>query len=374
MKHTVTFFVALLLAPLATMHAADWRPVPGHIMTKWADKVNPNNPLPEYPRPQLVRDNWVTRMVKDLDPTRLVTGGSGWFRAPCGDAVDVHHYQAPARTSPEDDRIGVCGEFGGLGYVIPGHLWFPAQRESSVYSTCADQQDYEKQFLALWREAFAGDRQNGTSAAVYTELTDIEGEVNGLMTYDRKVVKANVDLFRKALAKREFPPEPTVKTLLPTSERKPQEWSYTLEKPGADWFKPGAERSGWQRGTGVFGFTDNKWGMAMSTAWHSPDIWLVRTFVLPPELVKRPLLRAAYARRATVYLNGVKALELKGGYLMRYVEIPLPTAAAACLRAGENTIAIHAEKPVAEKPDNQFIDVGLGDETITWQSAELPRR
>lgn len=61
-------------------------------------------------------------------------------------------------------------------------------------------------------------------------------------------------------------------------------------------------------------------------------------------------------------------------YLMRYVEIPLSAAAAACLQAGKNTIAIHAEKPVAEKPDNQFIDVGLGDETITWQSAELPRR
>jgi hypothetical protein len=315
----------------------------------------------QYDTPRL------TRIVKDLDPTRIVCGASGWFDAGCGDVIDRHHYQSPAGVKPEGDRIGVCGEFGGLGYVIPGHVWVPEQKESSVYITCVDQKDYEKQYLALWKEAFEADIKNGTSAAVYTEITDIEKEVNGLMTYDRKVIKGNVDLFAKAIGKREFPPESTIKMLVPTSAKTPQEWSYTFEKPADDWFKPGADLSSWKKGTGMFGFKQGKWGMALSTEWHSPDIWMVRTFEMPADKLKRPVLRATYARNATVYINGVKALDLKRGYMMNFVDIPLSPEAAALLKPGVNTIAIHAEKKPGEKPDNQFIDVGLGDETITWQ-------
>ncbi|MEI6644791.1 MAG: sugar-binding domain-containing protein [bacterium] len=314
----------------------------------------------QYDTPRL------TKMVKDMDPTRLVTGGSGWFDAGCGDAIDRHHYQSPAGVKPEGDRLGICGEFGGLGYVIPGHIWVPEQTESSVYITCVDQKDYEKQYLALWKEAFDADLKNGTSAAVYTEITDIEKEVNGLMTYDRKVNKANPELFAKAIGKREFPPESIIKTLVPTSEKAPQEWSYTVEKPSDDWFKPGADISSWKKGTGIIGFKEGKWGMAMSTEWHTSDIWMLRTFEMPAEKVKRPVLRATYARNATIYFNGVKALDLKRGYMMSFVTIPLSTEAAALLKPGINTLAIHAEKKPGEKPDNQFIDVGLGDETITW--------
>jgi len=308
----------------------------------------------------------VTKIAKDLDPTRLIDSASGWVETGSGDVIDKHHYQSPARVKPEGDRIGVCGEFGGLGYVIPGHLWVPDQKESSVYITCVDQKDYEKQFLALWKEAFEANQVNGTSAAVYTEITDIEKEVNGLMTYDRKVIKANPDLFAKAIGKREFPPAPTINLLLPTSEKAPQEWSYTFQKPADDWFKPGANLSSWKKGGGVFGFKEGKWGMAMNTEWHTPEIWMVRKLTLPAEKLKRPVLRALYARNATVYINGVKALELKRGYMMNYVDIPLSTEATALLKAGENIIAIHAEKTPGEKPDNQFIDVGLGEETISW--------
>ena len=308
----------------------------------------------------------VTQIVKDMDPTRLVTGGSGWFRSPCGDVIDIHKYQSPAGTQPEGDRIGVCGEFGGLGYVIPGHLWDPDQKESSVYITCVDQKDYEKQYLALWKEAFDADENNGTSAAIYTEITDIEKEVNGLMTYDRKVIKANVDLLGKAIGKREFPPASTVKMVIPTSEKDPQEWSYTFEKPAEDWFKPDADLSGWQKGMGILGFTRNQAGLPMRTEWHTSDIWAVRKFEMPAEKLARPVLRTAYARNAKVYINGTKAIELKRGFMMLYTDIPLPPEAANLLKPGENTIAIHAQKKLEEQPDNQFIDIGIGDETIPW--------
>jgi hypothetical protein len=315
----------------------------------------------QYDTPRL------TKMVKELDPTRLVTGASGWFTAEGGDAIDKHHYQSPASVRPDGDRIGVCGEFGGLGYVIPGHLWVPEQTESSVYITCMDQKDYEKQYLALWKEAFDSDVKNGTSAAVYTEITDIEKEVNGLMTYDRKVIKANPDLFAKAIGKREFPARPTINLLIPTSEKEPQEWSYTFDKPADDWFKPDADLSTWKKGPATFGFKEGQGGgIKMNTEWHSPDIWIVRKVVLPSDKLKRPVFRAAYAKNATVYINGVKALDLKRGYMMQYSVIPLSPEAAALLKPGENTIAIHVEKKPGEKPDNQFIDVGLGDESIPW--------
>ena len=106
--------------------------------------------------------------------------------------------------------------------------------------------------------------------------------------------------------------------------------------------------------------------MPTNTEWHTPEIWIVRKSALPAGKLKRPVLHAVYARNATVYINGVKALDLKRGYMMNYVDIPLSPAAAALLKPGENTFAIHAEKKPADQPDNQFIDVGLGDETIPW--------
>jgi len=315
----------------------------------------------QYDTPRL------TKMVKDMDPTRLATGGSGWFDAGCGDAIDRHHYQSPAGVKPEGDRLGICGEFGGLGYVIPGHLWDPEQKESSVYITCVDQKDYEKQYLALWKEAFDADLKNGTAAAVYTEITDIEKEVNGLMTYDRKVNKANPELFAKAIGKREFPPAPTVTEIVPTSEKKLQEWSYTMVKPADDWFKPGADLSGWKKGPAPFGFKEGTGGaVKMNTEWHAADIWIVRKFELPAEKLKRPVFRTTWAESAEVYINGVKATDLKRGYALQYCLMPLTTDAAALLKPGENTIAIHARKTPGKKPDNQFIDVGILDETITW--------
>lgn len=315
----------------------------------------------QYDTPRL------TKMVKELDPTRLVTGASGWFDAGCGDVIDRHRYQSPAAVRPEGDRIGVCGEFGGLGYVIPGHLWVPEQTESSVYITCADQKDYEKQYLALWKEAFDNDIQSGTSAGVYTEITDIEKEVNGLMTYDRKVTKASPELFAKAIGKREFPPLPTIAMIVPTSEKQPQEWSYTFDKPAADWFKTDADLSAWKKGPGAFGFKEGQGGgVKMNTEWHSADIWIARDFELPTGKLKRPVLRAAYAEKAEVYINGEKAVDLKRGYMIQYAIIPLTEESATLLKPGKNRIAIHATKTPGKRPDNQFIDVGLGDETIPW--------
>ena len=76
---------------------------------------------------------------------------------------------------------------------------------------------------------------DGLSAAVYTQLTDVETESNGLLTYDRKVIKVDLEKTAAAVAKGEFPPEPVYTTVVPTSETEPAKWSYTTEKPADDW-------------------------------------------------------------------------------------------------------------------------------------------
>ena len=127
--------------------------------------------------------------TKALDPTRLVDAASGGNLRFCGDIIDVHHYPCPAMNAFERKFINVLGEYGGIGYPVEGHLW---QKDSNW--GYGDVKTSGEQVLDLY-EDFAEMLKtfvvNGCSAAVYTQTTDVEIEVNGLMTYDRKVIKVD---------------------------------------------------------------------------------------------------------------------------------------------------------------------------------------
>jgi hypothetical protein len=325
----------------------------------------------QYDTPRL------TEIVREADPTRLINSGSGWFLPEdCGDVVDRHKYKGTVPVSPEQKRIGTLGEFGGFGRVAPDNQWVAGLTESSVYGTCVDQRDYENQYLNAWRKVVEHDEDAGTSAAIYTQLTDVETEVNGLLSYDRKVIKADVDLLARAVAKRAFPERPTVQMLVPTSQQAPQEWCYTETEPSEGWNRPGADLSGWKRGPGVFGHKYHRNGsIKIGTEWKSLNLWVVRTIELPEEPFKRPVLRIAYDDNATVYVNGIEALALKRGNNGSYKDIPLPTHAAKSLKPGVNTLAIHVDnekslnvrqKDEKKRAGSQFIDAGIGEESITW--------
>ena len=133
--------------------------------------------------------NDILRMVKQLDPSRLVDAPSGWEDRGYGDMRDMHKYPGPDMYPPIEGRASVLGEFGGLGWPVEGHLWW--NKRNWGYKTYTNQaslnaayQDAVDKLEPLIRD--------GLSAAVYTQTTDVEGEVNGLMTYDRKVVKFDV--------------------------------------------------------------------------------------------------------------------------------------------------------------------------------------
>ena len=168
--------------------------------------------------------------VRRYDSTRLVNGPSGCWdwegghllpkgwgwdgrvltrHRPAGvceaaDTVDMHLYRGPTMFDVNDRRISFLGEFGGLGHPVTGHLWKedPGGKGNWGYGGIADtktRDGLEKSYLDLMEKL--GDlAEKGLGGSVYTQTTDVEIEINGILTYDRKVLKYNPSVLRKAHA------------------------------------------------------------------------------------------------------------------------------------------------------------------------------
>ncbi|MET8009291.1 PA14 domain-containing protein [Streptomyces sp. NPDC005271] len=135
----------------------------------------------------------VPALAKSWDPTRLINGASGWNDTGNGDIADIHAYPGPGEPRPDANRAGVTGEYGGLGLAVPGHAW-PVQH---TY-VGVDKEDYTDEYLNLLDKVRRQVACHGSSGAVYTQITDVEGELNGLLTYDRRETKPDVDRLRRA--------------------------------------------------------------------------------------------------------------------------------------------------------------------------------
>ncbi len=135
------------------------------------------------------------KWVKDLDPSRLVNNASGWHDRKCGDVVDMHNYPGPGSPKPEPSRAAVLGEFGGLGMPIPGHVW---TEKNWSYKGSSSQAALTRSYVELLRKAWKLKDDPGLCAVVYTQWTDVEAECNGLLTYDRKVVKMDAKQLKDA--------------------------------------------------------------------------------------------------------------------------------------------------------------------------------
>jgi hypothetical protein len=128
----------------------------------------------------------ITAWTKSYDPTRLVNNASGWTDKGAGDISDIHSYPGPDMPPVEEKRAAVLGEFGGLGLPLTGHLW---QAEGNWgYRNFDDTGVYGSRYADLVKNLYRL-VDKGLAAAVYTQTSDCEVEVNGLMTYDRAVVK-----------------------------------------------------------------------------------------------------------------------------------------------------------------------------------------
>lgn len=135
----------------------------------------------------------IVEWVKAHDPTRLVNNASGWADKGVGDVRDVHAYPALANMPPlEPHRAVVLGEFGGLGLPVEGHVW--QDKGNWGYRSYEDDQAYARDYIDLVTRLYAL-VDKGLAAAVYTQTTDCEVETNGLMTYDRAVIKLDPQVF-----------------------------------------------------------------------------------------------------------------------------------------------------------------------------------
>ncbi|AWW32274.1 beta-galactosidase [Echinicola strongylocentroti] len=139
----------------------------------------------------------IVEWTMKYDESRLVNGASGGNFFPVGQIMDLHNYPEPAMPNPKffgKDMVITLGEFGGLGLPVEGHTW--QEKDNWGYQSFKSVEDLENRYAEMM-ESLAKLIPRGLSAAVYTQTTDVEVETNGLMTYDRKVIKLTPAFLKK---------------------------------------------------------------------------------------------------------------------------------------------------------------------------------
>lgn len=124
-----------------------------------------------------------TELIHSLDDTRLVNEACGWFDQKGGDMYSIHNYLRKLKVKPQKDRVVALTEFGGYAFPIPGHM---ACEKEFGYKHYKTKEELTANYKRLWEEEVYPNLERGLSSAIYTQTSDIEEEINGLMTYDRE--------------------------------------------------------------------------------------------------------------------------------------------------------------------------------------------
>jgi hypothetical protein len=304
--------------------------------------------------------------VKTLDPSRLVNEASGGSDFGSGDILDWHSYPNPSCPASAT-RAVVCGEFGGVGLPITNHTWAPGWG----YVAATNSADLEAKFLDFAYQLSTFVQDQGLSAAVYTEITDVEIELNGFLTYDRKVRKVNPDETRMAIAIASTPVKVT--TVVPTSQLTGQAWKYRFNQPSSGWAGTSYNdnTANWTTGNGGFGAGNppNTAGLVRTT-WNTPDIWLRRTFNpghLTAQQISNLFFSVYHDEDVEIYINGVLAAT-GAGYRTSYGLMALTEAGrGAIIPNANNVLAVHCR----QTGGGQYIDVGL---VVRESSVSIPAR
>jgi len=148
----------------------------------------------------------VYRRLRQLDDSRFIDSTSGWFRGGETDVESLHIYFGPWGKLKPGKRPLVLSEFGGYAYPVEGHIFNPDKAYG--YRNCRSPEDLQTSLEALYHSRFLPAVPKGLCAAIYTQVSDVEDEINGLLTYDRKCCKAEeatmtaiAQLLREALSK-----------------------------------------------------------------------------------------------------------------------------------------------------------------------------
>ncbi|MFO0869334.1 MAG: glycoside hydrolase family 2 TIM barrel-domain containing protein [Pirellulales bacterium] len=293
----------------------------------------------------------IAAWTRQYDPQRLVNSVSGWTDRGVGDVHDIHVYPGPGVPPREPSRAPVLGEFGGLGLPIRGHTWQNEKNWGYRSFTSAEELTDAYQNLVYRLRPLV--HQQGLAAAVYTQTTDVEIEVNGLLTYDRAIIKMDPSATARTNRSVHSPP-PQLTTVLADARQQPATWRYVTDRPPAGWEQATFDDRDWKSGPAGFGERSTP-GSKVRTEWKTPDIWLRRTFQLPAGISPAQLrLMIHHDEDASIYINGQLVARVTG-YTVDYVTYPLRATAAGAFRQGENTLAIHCH----QTGGGQYIDVGL---------------
>ncbi len=298
-------------------------------------------------------------LAKNLDPSRLVSRNSGTDFGDdlsISDIRDAHSYPPPAAPPYNAAQASVCGEYGGIGYIYKGHLYKGDDYKYGTY-TIADTPAALQDEYGLFTDKLRQLRdEKGLNAAVYTEITDVETEINGLLTYDR-VMKVDPAQIRLANAFKY--PVPIYTPVVPTSAKESQTYQYTFDNPAPGWSDADfADAKNWKTGLGGFGTALTPGIGQLGTVWDTPDIWVRRTFTLPnltPEQVKQLVITDYHDEDVEIYLNGVLAYS-KTGFVGDYENVAITDAARNALKiGGENVLVAHCR----QTQGGQYLDIGL---------------
>lgn len=297
-------------------------------------------------------------IARSHDDTRLVSVASGWHDTEYGDIKDTHSYPAPnMNPNPVNERASVCGEYGGITLRIPDHRWIGGS--NMQYTEVHSPDELTDRYLSFLRSIDIM-RKDGLTGAIYTQITDVEDEENGLLTYDRKVNKAGAENVKRIAAEtRKLYSSKLPRAVVETAKKSEQPiiWSYLMtDRPIAatDWMNPSFNASAWKKGPAGFGREVG----TIKTEWNTPYIYLRRTVDfngLSKEDLANLKLYIFHDEDAEVYINGVKAASFEG-YVTNYILSDISDEALATIEPGKpNVIAVSCKQTTG----GQYIDLGF---------------
>ena len=296
----------------------------------------------------------VGKWTMAYDPSRLVNVASGGNFWPVGDVVDHHSYphpHFPVYDSRFKEYLKVVGEFGGHGFVVDKkNLWNPGAKNWGYGGLPKSKEE----LLGRYRESIQRMirlKQAGVAGGIYTQTTDVEAEVNGLMTYDREVQKFPAEELRR-LHEKLYAAKLLGKPALPVAAQNKVPVRYTTTEPVDDWMKPGFDDHKWKQGAAGLGAPGTP-NANIKTIWNTPRVWIRTSFDYDP-IKGKLLLNVFWDENPTIYVNGVVAAKLVG-YTTHYELKKISDAAQASLKKGKNTLAIYCQNALG----GQYVDVSL---------------
>ena len=131
-----------------------------------------------------------TKEVREIDSGRLINEACGWFDQGGGDMYSIHNYRHKLKVKPQQDRVVALTEYGGYAYPLEEHL---SCKKEFGYQHYHSTEELTQNYKRLWEEEIYPNLQYGLCSAIYTQTSDIEEEINGVLTYDREIVKLDED-------------------------------------------------------------------------------------------------------------------------------------------------------------------------------------